>query len=121
MSGRERMTNRRFAGELLFTNDGNGVLLDFHTLFANRQFPVQLVFDDVWQRRAEVAGVPAFGDVDLVIFTCNHAAKHLWHKLEYLAQIAALARMPIDWSEVEKRARAARVWRQVALSFALAR
>src|SRR6266576_6247419 len=32
----ERKTNRRFAGELLFTNDGNGVLLDFHTRFANQ-------------------------------------------------------------------------------------
>jgi len=117
----ERMTNRRFAGESLFTNDGNGVLLDFHTLFSNQQFPIRLAFDDVWERRTSVAGIPTFSDVDLVLLTCSHAAKHLWHKLEYLAQIAALARMPIDWREVERRAREARVWRQVALSFALAR
>lgn len=121
ISPAERRTNRRFAGEELFTNDGNGVLLDFHTLFANRQFPVHLDFQDVWYRRTEVAGIPAFGDVDLAILTCNHAAKHLWHKLEYLAQIAALARMPVDWREVEKRAKEARVWKQVAFSFALAR
>ena len=121
MSRAERMTNLRFAGELLFMNDGNGVLLDFHTLFANRQFPVHLDFQEVWYRHAEVAGIPTFGEVDLVVLTCNHAAKHLWHRLEYLAQIAALARLSIDWSEVEKRARAARVWRQVALSFGLAR
>lgn len=121
MSDAERRTNRRFAGEALFTNDGNGVLVDFHTLFSNRQFPIRLSFDDVWNRRATVAGIPAFGDVDLVLLTCSHAAKHLWHKLEYLAQIAALARMPLDWTEVERRAREARVARQVAFSFLLAR
>jgi len=116
----ERKTNRRFAGEALFANGGNGVLVDFHTLFSNRQFPVRFSFDDVWGRRASVLGVPAFGDADLVVLTSSHAAKHLWHKLEYLAQIAALARKEIDWNEVDRVAREARVTRQVGLSFLLA-
>jgi len=121
VSDAERRTSRRFAGEALFTNDGNGVLVDFHTLFSNQQFPIRLSFDDVWNRRALVAGIPTFGDIDLVLLTCSHAAKHLWHKLEYVAQIAALARMPIDWAAVQQRAKEARVARQVAFSFQLAR
>lgn len=121
ISGAERRTNRRFAGEEHFTNDANGVLVDFHTLFSNQQFPVRLSFDDVWARRTTVLGVPAFGDADLVVLTCSHAAKHLWHKLEYLAQIAALARKEIDWSEVDRIACEARTVRQVGLSFLLAR
>jgi len=121
ISGAERQTNRRYAGEEHFTNEANGVLVDFHTLFSNQQFPVRLSFDDVWSRRVNVLGVPAFGDADLVVLTCSHAAKHLWHKLEYLAQIAALARKSIDWDEVDRIAIDARAARQVGLSFLLAR
>jgi len=121
----ERRINRRFAGELLFTNDGNGILLDFNTLFSNRQFPIHLPFQDVWERRTEVAigehRIASFGNSDLVILTCSHASKHLWHKLEYVAQIAALARMRIDWNEVDRLAIEARVARQVGLSFLIAR
>jgi hypothetical protein len=121
----ERKTNRRFAGEVLFMNDSNGVLLDFHTHFANQQFPVRLSFDEVWNRRAAVAigamRIPSFGESDLVVLTCNHAAKHLWHKLEFFAQIAALARKTIDWNEVDRMAVDARAARQVGLSFLLAR
>jgi len=121
LSDSERTTNRRFIGETLFTNDQNGILLDFHTFFSNEQFPVRLSFDDVWARRANVLGVPAFGDADLVILTCSHAAKHLWHRLEFFAQITALARMRIDWSEVDRLAFEARLARQVGFSFLLAR
>jgi Uncharacterised nucleotidyltransferase len=120
IGGAERRTNRRFAGEEHFTNDANGVLVDFHTLFSNRQFPVRLSFDDVWARHTTVLGVPAFGDADLVVLTCSHAAKHLWHKAEYLAQLAALARRSIDWDEVDRIAIDARAARQVGLSFLLA-
>jgi hypothetical protein len=117
----ERKINRRFEGEHLFTNDDNGVLVDFHTRFSNAQFPVRLSFDDVWARRTNVLGIPSFGDVDLVVLTCNHAAKHLWHRLEYIAQIAALARKSIDWNEVDRLAIEARAARQTGLSFLLAR
>jgi hypothetical protein len=122
---RERMTNRRFAGQSLFINDAKEVLLDLHTRFSNAQFPIALSFDDAWQRRVNVHigahDVPTLGDIDLVVVTCSHAAKHLWHRLEFLAQIAALARRDIDWSEVDRRAMSARVARQAGLSFLLTR
>ena len=47
---------------------------------------------------------PTLGDVDLAVITCSHAAKHLWHRLELLAQIAALTRRSVDWDAVEQLA-----------------
>lgn len=118
-------TNRNFAGQSLFFNDATRVLLDVHTRFSNAQFPIALSFSDAWRRRASVtiggASIETLGDVDLVLTTCSHAAKHLWHKLEFVAQIAALARREVDWREVDERAIGARVAKQVGLSFLLAR
>ena len=120
-----RRTNRRFSGETLYVHYEQRVLIDFHTLFSNEQFPLRLSFDDVWRRRTEVVidgmRIPSLGDADLVVVTCSHAAKHLWHKLEFLAQIAALAKKQPDWNEVDRIAVDARAARQVGLSFLLAR
>lgn len=121
----QRKTNRRFVGESLFLDDASGVLADFHWLFSHVQFPLRLTFDEAWDRQQTVVvdghSFPTLGDVDLTVLACNHAAKHLWHRLEMLAQIAALAKRELDWSAVEQRAFDAGVARQVGLSFLLAR
>ncbi len=116
----ERAINRRFAGEFLFLNDRNGVLVDLHTKFSNEQFPLRLDFEQVWSRRSEVEGIPTLGPSDLVVVTCSHAAKHLWHRLEFFAQIAALTRLGIEWDEVDRIAVESRAARQLGLSFLLA-
>jgi hypothetical protein len=121
----QRRTNRRFAGESLFFHDATGILADFHWRFSHNQFPLRLPFADAWRRRQTlvVDGHPfaTLGDTDLAVFTCSHAAKHLWHRLELLAQIAALARRPLDWPAVDALAASAGAARQTALSFLLAR
>lgn len=121
----QRRTNRRFVGESLFLDDASGVLADFHWLFSHAQFPLRISFAAAWQRRQRVAidhyTFETLGDVDLVVLTCSHAAKHLWHRLELLAQIAALTNRPVDWSAVEQLALDAGVARQTGLSFLLAR
>src|SRR5581483_6750249 len=120
LSDAERSINRRYTGESLFLNDGNGVLVDLHTKFSNEQFPLRLAFEDVWSRRTEVEGIPTLGMSDLAVVTCSHAAKHLWHRLEFFAQIAALSRMRLDWAEVDRIAAGSCAARQVGLSFLLA-
>jgi hypothetical protein len=129
MSEAQRRTNRRFAGESLFIDDerdsASGVLADFHWRFSHVQFPLRLSFSEAWTRRQTVAidghSFATPGPIDVVILTCSHAAKHLWHRLEFLAQIAALAKRDLDWVSVDQLARNAGVSRQVGLSFFLAR
>lgn len=99
----QRRTNRRFAGESLFFDQTTGVLADFHWRFSHVQFPLGIEFYEAWSRRQTVTvdgyPFPTLGDVDLAVITCSHAAKHLWHRLELLAQIAALTRLSIDWKD----------------------
>ncbi|HWS73160.1 MAG TPA: nucleotidyltransferase family protein [Thermoanaerobaculia bacterium] len=125
LNASQRRTHRRFGGASLFSADASGVPIDFHWTFSNEQFPLRLSFDDAWQRRAEVrigeATFATLGDADLVVTTCSHAAKHLWHRLEFLAQIAALAKRDCDWSAVERVALEAGAAKQVGLSFLLVR
>jgi hypothetical protein len=125
LTASQRKTNRRFVGESLFLDDTSGVLADFHWLFSNLQFPVRIRFAEAWERRQTVNidhyVFNTLGDLDLVVLTCSHAAKHLWHRLEMFAQVAALAKRQIDWGAVERLAVEARVSRQVGLSFLLVR
>ncbi len=119
-----RATHRRFNCETLFVDRSTGVLVDFHWNLSHVQFPLGLRFDDLWMRRAKVilAGeeIAAPGTSDLAVITCAHAAKHLWYRLELLAQIAALVRLETDWGEVDRIAASAHALRQVGLSFLLA-
>jgi hypothetical protein len=125
----QRRTNRRFAGESLFIDDrrdgASGVLADFHWRFSHVQFPLRIEFDEAWERRQTVVVdghvFATLGDTHLAVLTCSHAAKHLWHRLELLAQIAALTKRKADWQAVERRAIAAGAARQVGLSFLLVR
>jgi len=125
LTASQRKTNRRFAGETLFVDDSSGVLADFHWLFSHVQFPLRIPFAEGWERRQSVVVdghlFQTLGELDLVVLTCSHAAKHLWHRLELLAQIAALARRELDWQAVDRLAVAAGAARQTGLSFLLAR
>jgi len=121
----ERKTNRRFAGETLFIDDASGVLVDFHWRFSHVQFPLRIAFAAAWHRRQSVVidghSFQTLGETDLAVITCSHAAKHLWHRLEFFAQIAALTRVVNDWPAVDALAVQAGACRQVGLSFLLAR
>lgn len=125
LNASQRRTHHRFGGASLFASDASGVPIDFHWTFSNEQFPLRLSFAEAWARRAEVRiGETTFatlGDADLVVTTCSHAAKHLWHRLEFLAQIAALTKRDCDWSAVERVALDAGAAKQVGLSFLLVR
>lgn len=125
MTASQRATKHRFHNGTALVNDERKTTVDLHWRFGHVQFPLTLPFRDAWLRRIELAvngaAIAALGPTDLVIFTCSHAAKHLWWTLEALAQIAALTRLSnVDWQEVDRVAVASRGARQVGLSFLLA-
>jgi hypothetical protein len=125
MTPSQRATKHRFHNGTPLINDERKTTVDLHWRFGHVQFPLALPFQDAWQQRVELevngVVVPVLAPTHLAIFTCSHAAKHLWWTLESLAQIAALTRFPaIDWQEVDRVAVASRAARQVGLSFLLA-
>lgn len=125
MTRSQRATKHRFHNGTPLVNDEQKTTVDLHWRFGHVQFPLALPFSTAWRRRTELemngVGVAALSPTDLVIFTCSHAAKHLWWTLESLAQIAALTRLrTVDWQEVDRLAVASRAARQVGLSFLLA-
>jgi hypothetical protein len=125
MTPSQRATKHRFHNGTPLVNDERKTTVDLHWRLGHVQFPLALPVADAWSRRTELVlngvTVPALGPTDLAIFTCSHAAKHLWWTLESLAQIAALTRLPnVDWDEVDRVATASRGGKQVGLSFLLA-
>jgi len=62
------------------------------------------------------------GGEDLALFLCAHGAKHLWERLEWLCDLAALlARRPgLDWDAMLARARRRGAERIVLLALHLA-
>jgi len=83
-------------------------------------------FDDLLARagRIEVCGaeIPCLSPEDSLPVLCVHAAKHLWTRLIWVADIAESLRVPgIDFAVVVARARALGIARILGVSFWLAR
>ncbi len=70
--------------------------------------------------RAVVGGceVPSLSAEDLLLVLCLHAAKHLWTRLIWIADIAETLRtQSIDYSQVLERARKCGIVRMLGVSF----
>jgi len=82
-------------------------------------------FEDLLARAGRVrlgaAEFPCLAAEDSLLVLCLHAAKHLWSRLIWVADIAQTIRTPmIDFSAVATRARALGIARIVGISFRLA-
>lgn len=84
-------------------------------------------FDDWWKRTGrislgEASDVPCLSPEDSLVVLCLHAAKHLWTRLIWVADIAESMRIPaLDFSAVVERARALGITRILGVSFWLAK
>jgi hypothetical protein len=81
-------------------------------------------FEDLLARAGRIslgmAEVPLLAPEDSLLALCLHAAKHLWTRLAWVADIAESLRRGIDIGRVISRARALGVLRIVGVSFWLA-
>jgi hypothetical protein len=94
--------------------------------------PAEFRFDDLWVRAARIAlgagdasdiawDIPCLSPEDSLLVLCLHAAKHLWTRLIWAADIAESLRMPdVDLALVVSRARTLGITRILAVSFWLA-
>jgi hypothetical protein len=104
----------------------NGLIVELHWEFSSPELPYPVRAHEVWSRlepvRLGARVVQTLSGEDLALLLCAHGAKHLWKRLEWIGDIAALlARRPdIDWRSVLTRARARGAERIVLLALYLA-
>ena len=112
---------------LAYTRDGGLMIVELHWEVAPAHFAAVAVGEGVWERaaRVEIFGteVPCPSPEDLLLALAVHGTKHLWEKLAWVCDVAALvnSRPGFDWPYVQGRAREARVERMLHLALRLAR
>jgi hypothetical protein len=112
-------------GEYVFARSNSGLLVEFHTEQTFRYHPRPLPIERIFERRAFVRfdghDVPALSNEDELILICIHAAKHLWTRLMWIADVAALVtRQEVDWDRAIAAAREVRAERMLRVGLQLA-
>src|SRR5262249_34006959 len=120
----------RIPGEYLFRRTATRMLVELHTERSLRFFPKAPPIEQYFQRSATVMvdgrEVPALSPEDELVHICVHGTKHLWERLMWTADVAAiLARSssdgnPLDWNRVADSARSVGAERMLALGLQLA-
>ena len=112
---------------LAYARDGGLMLVELHWEVAPAHFAAVTIGESVWER---AAAVKLFGtDVrcpspeDLLLALAVHGTKHLWERLAWVCDVAALVNSHprFDWPYVQRRARESRVERMLQLALRLAR
>ncbi len=127
-AGEPSPSPRRTPGQYAYRK-GAGTLVELHTEHTLRYFPAGLDLDALCARREPitVAGrqVRTFSPEDTLLLLSVHGSKHLWDRLSWIADIAALTARSRpdwrpDWALVLERARSWRVQRMLLLGVGLA-
>jgi hypothetical protein len=114
---------RQIPGQYAY-GKGAETLVELHTERTLRYFPRGLDLEKLCERRefVRVAGrqVLTFSLEDTLLLLSVHGSKHLWERLGWIADIAALTSRPLDWRLVLERARERGIQRMVLLGAGLA-
>lgn len=98
-------------GQYLFVRTASPLLVELHTEHTMRYFPRGLPLEDFLSRSQDVTvdghKIPALSNEDELLLISIHGAKHLWERLNLIADVAALiARQPnLDWDSTFRSSR----------------
>jgi hypothetical protein len=110
--------------ELTFIHPQRRTIVDLHWHVTSPAFPVNLTFEELWQRRRTMEigkeEISCFSREDLFLILCVHASKHGWLQLSWLVDLGAFINLEIDWEVVAKRSQKWHVSQIVALGICLA-
>jgi hypothetical protein len=101
----------KIPGQYLFTRPDSNLLVELHNDFTLRYFPRPLPLEMFFERQIRVPldgrEAPAPSVEDELVLICIHGAKHLWERLIWIADVAALVsrQTGIDWERVTESAR----------------
>lgn len=83
-------------------------------------FDAQLLWRSLTRSRIAGREVPSLSPGGLMLFLCVHGAKHMWSRLQWLADVARLARWQRDWACTLELATEAECERPLLLGLLLA-
>jgi hypothetical protein len=93
----------KIPGQYLFSKPSSNLLIELHNDLTLRYFPRRLPLDKWFERQVRVPldsrEVAALSLEDELVLICVHGAKHLWERLMWIADVAALAsrQANLDW------------------------
>jgi SAM-dependent methyltransferase len=117
----------RIPGQYLFRSELDECLVELHTERTLRYFPKPIDINDLEKRLVPVClgkkPISTLSLEDLLCFVCVHGTKHMWDRLQWIFDVAMLARIPRaeDWPRIEERAREMQCQRMVDLGLYLAK
>ncbi len=113
-------------GEYNYRDEERRLIVELHTEWTLRHFPVRPDLDDMAQRLVSVAlsghGIPTFGPEDMLPLLCIHGSKDFWERISWIADISEFVQSHprLDWDQAFRRADALRAGRMVRIGLALA-
>jgi len=116
----------RIPGEYTYRGEGSESLLELHTEFTMRHFPVRADLDAFGKRLVNVAvggtNVRTFCAEDALVVLCVHGAKDFWNKLAWVADLSELMNSAgrVNWDLVFDTAESLNAERILLLGLSLA-
>ena len=104
----------KIPGQYLFSRPDTRLLVELHNDYTLRYFPSRLPIEDFFARQIRVRldgyDTPALSVEDELVLICIHGAKHLWERLIWIADVAALVtrHTDLDWLRASASARVVR-------------
>ena len=104
----------KIPGQYFFSKTDTKLVVELHNDFTLRYFPRPLPIEEFFARRIRVCidghEAPALSVEDELVLICIHGAKHLWERLMWIADVAALVtrQTGINWERATASARAVR-------------
>ncbi len=101
----------KIPGQYLFSRPDSKLLVELHNDCTLRYFPRRLPLERFFERQIRVQldsrEVPALSVEDELVFICVHGAKHLWERLMWIADVAALVsrQTSLDWDRAAASAK----------------
>jgi hypothetical protein len=101
----------KIPGQYLFRRPSTKLLIELHTEHTLRYFPRAMPVEKLFERETRVVvdsrEVPALAIEDELVLNCIHGAKHLWERLMWIADVAAMVsrQTNIDWERTTQAAR----------------
>jgi hypothetical protein len=117
---------RKIPGQYLFMRSDNRLLVELHNDLTLRYFPRRLPIEELFARetrvRLDAHEVPALAVEDELVYISVHGATHLWERLGWIADVAALVtrQKDMDWQAVMKAAEQVGAERMLATGLCLA-
>jgi hypothetical protein len=113
-------------GEYNYREEERRLIVELHTEWTLRHFPVRPDFDDMARRLVPVAlsghEIPTFGPEDMLPLLCVHGSKDFWERISWIADISEFVQSypQLDWDQVFRRADILRARRMLDIGLALA-